>query len=185
MERFKGFIKRIKFILWIFRTYILKYIYERPMIVFISKMGKRNLVGVEIGVYKGDNAYFILKNLSIRKLFLIDPYLEYKEYKGQFGWTEVEQPVFDKHFAQAQRKVKEFGKRAIFIRKKSEDAVSDVPDKLDFVYIDGNHDYEFVKQDIELYYPRLERGGYLAVIILTQSIQGWPVLFWNLQTSII
>jgi len=33
---------------------------------------------------------------------------------------------------------------------------------LDFVYIDGNHDYSFVKKDIEDYYSLLKMGGVLA-----------------------
>ena len=36
------------------------------------------------------------------------------------------------------------------------------PDDVDFVYIDGNHSYEFVKKDIELYYPKVRNGGILG-----------------------
>ena len=44
----------------------------------------------------------------------------------------------------------------------SEDAVDDIPEKLDFVYIDGNHAYEYVKKDIGLYYPKLKKGGVIG-----------------------
>jgi len=30
------------------------------------------------------------------------------------------------------------------------------------VYIDGNHLYEFVKSDLELYYHKVRSGGYIA-----------------------
>lgn len=63
---------------------------------------------------------------------------------------------------QAKRKIQHFEDKITFIRKKSEDAVGHVPDNLDFVYIDGNHAYEFVKRDIKLYYPKLKRGGVLG-----------------------
>ncbi|MBI2599777.1 class I SAM-dependent methyltransferase [Candidatus Daviesbacteria bacterium] len=120
------------------------------------------LVGVEIGVYKGDNAFFILKKLQIKKLFLIDPHLEYKAFKGNTGWAKIHQSEFNKHFMQAKKKLKKFEDKTTFIRKKSEDAIGYIPNDLDFVYIDGNHEYEFVKHDIKLYYPKLKRGGIMG-----------------------
>jgi cephalosporin hydroxylase len=33
---------------------------------------------------------------------------------------------------------------------------------LDFVYIDANHAYNYVVQDIELWYPKVKKGGYLC-----------------------
>ncbi|GAI57889.1 unnamed protein product [marine sediment metagenome] len=41
----------------------------------------------------------------------------------------------------------------------SADAVNLIPDNLDFVYIDGNHAYEFVKEDIKNYWPKVKKGG--------------------------
>ncbi len=32
----------------------------------------------------------------------------------------------------------------------------------DFIYIDANHTYEYVKKDIELWYPKLKNGGMMA-----------------------
>ena len=43
----------------------------------------------------------------------------------------------------------------------SEDAVDDIP-MVDFIYIDGNHSYDFVKRDIELYYPKVKDGGVIG-----------------------
>jgi predicted O-methyltransferase YrrM len=33
---------------------------------------------------------------------------------------------------------------------------------LDFVYIDGRHDYTGVKEDVEAWYPKLKEGGLFA-----------------------
>ena len=33
----------------------------------------------------------------------------------------------------------------------------------DFVYIDGDHSYEFVKKDLEGFLPKIKKGGYLTV----------------------
>ena len=35
-------------------------------------------------------------------------------------------------------------------------------ESLDFVYIDANHAYDFVKQDIELWWPKVKKGGWLC-----------------------
>ena len=45
---------------------------------------------------------------------------------------------------------------------KSIDAISSIAEPLDFVYIDGNHKYEFIVEDIENYYKLLKPGGWLA-----------------------
>ena len=37
-----------------------------------------------------------------------------------------------------------------------------LPEKLDFVYIDANHNYECVKEDIEHWYPKVKVGGIIA-----------------------
>lgn len=105
---------------------------------------KQNIIGCEIGVLEGDNANTICRVLDIKKLYLIDPYYD------------------ENNFKIAKNKLKKFNDKIVFIKKKSGNAVSFIPDDLDFVYIDGNHEYDFVKKDIELYYPKLKNHGVLA-----------------------
>ena len=33
---------------------------------------------------------------------------------------------------------------------------------IDFIYIDGNHQYDFVKKDLEDYVPKVKVGGVIA-----------------------
>jgi len=128
----------------------------RPMINFIKETKKDNLRGVEIGTECGENAFRILKALPIKKLYLIDPYLEYGESKETFERT---QNFLNKDERIAKKRLRRFGDKIVFIKKTSEKAIEDIPNNLDFVYIDGNHDYEFVKKDIELYYSKVKIGG--------------------------
>ena len=58
-----------------------------------------------------------------------------------------------------------------FIREYSNDAISDISENRDFVYIDGHHEYEFVKDDIANYYPLGKEGGILAGHDYCES---WP-----------
>ena len=41
-----------------------------------------NLVGIEIGVYEGEHALSLLKNLNIKRLYLIDPYVIHENYNA-------------------------------------------------------------------------------------------------------
>lgn len=49
------------------------------------------------------------------------------------------------------------------IRKYSFDAVNDFPDNyFDFVYIDADHTYPAVLKDIQDWYPKVKKGGFLV-----------------------
>lgn len=62
----------------------------------------------------------------------------------------------------AHTRLKRFNDKITWIKAYSDIAASKIPRDLDFVYIDGNHDYEFVKQDIALYYPKVRNGGVIG-----------------------
>jgi len=123
----------------------------RPSIETLQ--GKKNLVGCEIGVDKAENARTMLKNLDIQRLYLVD----------QYGWPAG---TDTKTIENTQRAVKEFqGKTEIvWLIKKSEDVTDDeIPhDSLDFVYINGCHQYPTVSVDLKQYWPRVKKGGLVA-----------------------
>lgn len=127
----------------------------RPFIKFIRQTLGKELVGVEIGVRLGANSKNILETLSIKTLYLVDPYDIYYLCTGE---------LIDERrsFRIAEENLSQFKEKIVFVKKKSCDAVKDIPDNLDFVYIDGDHRYEFVKSDIELYYPKIALGGVLG-----------------------
>jgi len=128
----------------------------RPMTLFLKKYFKNGepLTAVEIGVDRADNAVSILEELLIKKLILIDPYMAYVD-SGRLNTTTVD------GLNAAMVRLSKYG-QAQFIRKTSEEAVKDIHEPLDFVYIDGNHSYEYVKNDIALYYPLVKRGGVIG-----------------------
>ncbi len=114
---------------------------------------KSDLIGVEIGVFQGENALSLLKTSNIKMLYLIDPFIESEAYT---------QNEISKAFNKAKKKLRKYKNKITWIVKKSEEATNEIPNNLDFVYIDGSHLYEDVKKDIELYYPKLKEGGLLA-----------------------
>ncbi len=140
------------------------YPFVRAMTEFISESNSQDadLLGVEIGVFLGYNSASILSTLPVKKLFLIDPYRSYEDFKGNNPGENYTQADFDGFLKIAQDRLRKFEDKIEFIRKKSEEAIDDIPDELDFVYIDGNHKYEYVKRDIQLYYPKVKLGGVLG-----------------------
>ncbi len=149
-----------------------------PMIEFvhIQNHDERELIGVEIGTFRGINAHAILSFLSIKKLYLIDPYLQYEEYVE--AWIpDHSQTDFNEDYAIAKRKLRKFRDKINFVKLKSDEAIEIshlIPDGLDFVYIDGNHAYEYVKKDIELYYPKMRQGGILGGDNFETEFEGVP-----------
>lgn len=68
----------------------------------------------------------------------------------------------DEIFERAQPRLAYFPGKRIFVRKRSAEAASAVPDEsLDFVYVDGNHCYDGVHADLLSSLGKLKTGGFL------------------------
>ena len=126
----------------------------RPSIEIVKQTMKKDIIVVEIGTFSGFNALAILNNLPVKKMYIIDPYENYTD-------NEEFHVNGDKILTEAKQRLKKHIDKIVFIRKYSEDAMGDI-ENADYIYIDGNHDYEFVKKDLELYYKKLKPGGILA-----------------------
>ena len=130
-------------------------IVPRPSIIFMKEIFNKKLVkGVEIGVASGINSKSILKELNIEKLYLIDVWDNYFEgtYKGNM----------ERNYNLILKKFKN-DKRVKIIKDFSLNAVKNVKNNsLDFVYIDGNHTYKYVYQDIEGWFIKIKKGGIIA-----------------------
>lgn len=113
-------------------------------------------VGAEIGVYRGRNARVLFDTVPGLKLHLIDPYLAVGIR------TQERQNHFYRRMKQKLAVEIENG-QAHIIKKWSMDAVRDFEDgSLDFVYIDANHKFDFVMQDIIFWSPKVRVGGIVA-----------------------
>jgi hypothetical protein len=119
------------------------------------KIGK----GVEVGTHEGGYAKDILSNWS-GKLFLVDVWFvqneqEYKDISNQENYKQI--------FSTCMDNIKSNEDRCYMLRSSSKNASELFNDEsLDFVYIDANHKYDYVKEDIELWYPKVRKGGILS-----------------------
>lgn len=122
---------------------------------FRNLKGRKNLVGAEIGVYLGENSKSILDNLDVKQLYLIDPY-----ETGLVGITD--EGATEYILGNAKRLLEEHSNKITWIRRSSEEAAAEIPNKLDFVYVDGDHTYEGAYKDFETYWPKIKKGGILG-----------------------
>lgn len=114
--------------------------------------------GVEIGVAFGGHAESILRISTIDKLYGIDPYLNMKDYNDPMNLSQEE---FDQLYRFTLDRLAPFGDRYQHIRKKSKDSVINVPE-LDFVYINSDHSYKGVWEDLCEWYPKIRIGGVIG-----------------------
>lgn len=141
--------------------------FPRPFIRQLKlQFGEKPLVGVEIGIFKGETTLSMLKNLNISELYLIDPYdfddAYFKIQNGLLCGKELTKETLKEAEQGARRKLADYSNQLTWIKRTSDAAASDIPNNLDFVYIDADHTYEHVKRDLEHYYPKVKKGGLVA-----------------------
>ena len=128
---------------------------------FLEHMPK-NAVVVEVGVQEGEYAGYILKKTNPTKLYLIDCW----KYQDPNVYDDYHANVSDNEQEKCyQRTKKRFqnDSRVVILRQFSIDAVKQFSDEsLDWVYIDANHGYEAIKADLDLWWPKVKKGGVLS-----------------------
>ena len=129
----------------------------------------RASVGAEIGVWRGDFSARILRTVRPAKLHLIDPWAfqggdAYRDawYGGKLA---PDQAAMDEIYeGVARRFARQIATDVVEVhRSGSAEAAGGFPAAyFDWVYVDGDHLYEAVRSDLELFAPKLKVGGLLA-----------------------
>lgn len=135
----------------------------------VLRMMPQDSVSAEIGVWKGGFSARILPMVRPRRLHLIDPWKHEpaeayrkalyggRQDDGQAGMDAVYESVL----ARFRREI-EAG-RVVVHRGSSAEVAAEFDDGyFDWVYIDGNHTYEFVRSDLETYSDKVKAGGFIA-----------------------
>lgn len=117
--------------------------------------------GVEIGTDQGEYAEVLCRTIPDIELFCVDPWLAQAYEPGQQPESNEKQKFFDERHSETTFRLMNFN--AAILRKTSMDVVHTFPDNfLDFVYIDGNHDFLNVTQDIHHWFKKVRPGGILS-----------------------
>jgi hypothetical protein len=136
---------------------------RRALVAMLPRGG----VGAEVGAWKGDFSAQLLRRTRPQRLYLVDPW-EYRddpEYAhAMFGdRTPGGQQKMDAiHDAVCARFAREIAAGKVVVKRARSTEAAAGLDSLDWAYIDGDHTYPAVRQDLEAYYPLIRPGGVLA-----------------------
>lgn len=126
---------------------------------------KDNCTYLEIGVWEGRSATWILDNILTGKNctgYFVDPWLRYDELNDkQASWHSVAEENFDYNMKISSSKN---NVNVIKMKMKSADAVRQIEtSSIDFAYIDGSHSAPDVLEDIVTTWRVLKPGGIVVV----------------------
>lgn len=116
-------------------------------------------IGCEIGVSFGTHCKKILQTTTIQKLYGIDPYLNY----GDPTNTQMSDLWFEIFYNKVVDKLSVFSERFELIRDFSVNAARRFADNsLDFIFLDANHTFEAVTQDLHTWFDKVRPGGIMS-----------------------
>lgn len=121
------------------------------LIQMLAERGAKT--GVEVGSDHGKYARQICEGVPNLQLYLVDPWKAYTEGDQVHTQEEV-----DQIYEEAKSNVSPYN--APIMRMTSMEAVKEFNDNyLDFVFIDGNHDFEHCYEDIVEWTKKVKPGG--------------------------
>lgn len=134
--------------------YYLEYLYEKEL--FLDAIKDRLLnpkrskfYGCEIGVLYGETSFFFLREFENLYLTGIDPLIPDSMESSLIGNFET----IEKNIGIYKDRWQFYQDYSFNIHNKFKN------ESFDFVFIDGDHTYNAVSQDFELYLPKVKNGG--------------------------
>lgn len=131
---------------------------------FLLRQLPRHSAGCEIGVWRGDFSAEILRIVRPRRLWLIDPWLYQPEFPRSWygGMVARDQSEMDVIHAGVVARFAALAEVRV-LRTRTAEADLMVPDaSLDWIYIDGNHEYLHVRTDLAFALRKVKPGGWIA-----------------------
>lgn len=115
----------------------------------------------EIGVNKGETSRLLRHLFPEAKLYLIDPWSVSSDYLHSGSPISRKTKHYEKAYQMVQDEFKN-DPATTLLRMSSREAAASAPNDFDLVFIDGNHEYTQVKEDILCWLPKVKTGGILA-----------------------
>lgn len=127
--------------------------------------GRPHAIGCEVGVYIGKTTSIILNAFpDIKEYHVVDPWGSYEMYDGKkYTGTMRGSKKWSRVIEIFKNNTKKFSNRIVVHRMTSMEAVKKFENEyLDFVYIDANHWYDYIKENLEHWTKRVKIGGIVA-----------------------
>lgn len=123
-------------------------------LLLLNKLARKTPEGgaiVEIGSYLGASSLVMSRANKKATLYCIDTWNNDAMSEGHWDTMQA--------FSHNTRGCKNI----VPVRMWSYEAADQVPDNIDLLFVDGDHSYDGVKKDIDLYFPKLKSGGVVAM----------------------
>lgn len=132
---------------------------QQELIRLLRSLGD-NIVGAEVGVFDGWTSEVLLRTFPNLKLWLVD---SWNPYAGECSTDDKDAHYFERVFQTAHFWTRFAASRRFPLRESSPRAACRFADaSLDFVFIDANHKYEHVRDDIFAWWPKVREGGIMT-----------------------
>jgi GT2 family glycosyltransferase len=128
------------------------------LLPYVNSLGT-NLVGCELGVCLGFTLrYFLDSTKNIDRVYAIDSYTPYMDH-----WGQVTQDMVDRWKLGSLEILQIHKDRIQWLYMDSWSAANAIADnELDYIFIDGDHNYAAVARDLRKYYSKVKPGGIFA-----------------------
>ncbi len=117
---------------------------------------------VELGVWKAELSTYIFQHCpSVVRYYGVDPYRHWSKSEYVDGKNKHDQKKFDKIYKEVAA-LYAVQQGATLLRTTSNDAIKQVLEEVDMVFIDANHGYEWIKKDIAQWAQKVRNGGIVS-----------------------
>jgi len=130
--------------------------------VFSNVVKENNFkICVEVGIGYGFHAKEILDNTNVEKLYLVDPMSYYPN--DQFANDVINFGGFELLVKNIKNHLRLHEDRYTWFRNKSLEISNKqiLDNSIDAIFIDGDHSYNAVSKDLEFWWKKLRKGGWL------------------------
>jgi len=132
---------------------------NRIQLVDLLKELNLPLIACEVGVAQGLFSEDLL-NQGLERLYSIDNWGKIHGVTGDGAFHEI---WHLKNHAAAQERLSKFGSKSVILKGMSAYMANYInKESIGLIYIDANHSFEGVKEDIQAFYPKLVVGGVMA-----------------------
>jgi hypothetical protein len=140
----------------------------------------RQSVGAELGVWRGDFSAFALELVAPARLHLVDPWrfsrdprLSSALYGGLVARSQADMDViYQQVLARFDHEIRT-GVVQVHRARSDEAAARFEDSSFDWVYVDGDHSYDGILDDLGRYWPKVRPGGRLCGDDYTHVTAWW------------